>query len=133
MHSSRMCTTRFSGSLSYMYIPLPCMSPAMHFPCNTCPPTMHAPRHTPPSQCMPPFSCTLFTMHGPLHHICPLFATHTPCHVLPLCHTCPLCHVGPSFAMQARHNTQPPSPRMPTIHQAYSPLCHAPPPCGQNS
>ena len=59
MHSSRMCTTHFSGCLSCHACPLPCTPP-----CHACPPVTHVPCHANP------------------HHACPL-----PC--IPLCHTCP--------------------------------------------
>ena len=62
MHSSRMCTVRCSGHLSYHPHPLQCMPPATHTPlCHACPlphmsPATHAPlllippaMHAPPS------------------------------------------------------------------------------------
>ena len=62
MHSSRMCTVRCSGHLSYhpptpamhapchTHPPLPCMPSATHVPCHTCPPATHSPCHA----CSPP-------------------------------------------------------------------------------
>ena len=66
MHSSRMCTTHFSGCLSCHACPLPCTPP-----CHACLPVTHVPCHANP------------------HHACPL-----PC--IPLCHTCPPMHTSPT-------------------------------------
>ena len=103
MHSSRMCTIRFSGHLSYMYILLPCMSTSMHYPCNTCPP----------------------------HHACPL-ATHLLCHACSLCHAHPLHWAWPPFTTYAPFDTHAPCnvhPFCPTLPcrpaTTHTHLCHA--------
>ena len=59
--------------------PLPCMPPAIHAPCHTCP-CLHAPT-IPPAIHAP-------TMHA-LCHACPL-PHMPPCHAHSHCHACPL-------------------------------------------
>ena len=71
MHSSRVRTVRCSGHLSCQAHP-----PTTHAPIMQ-PPVMHAPPILPCTPrilpCMPPL-----TMHAPLCHTCPPFATHAP-------------------------------------------------------